>query len=625
MLLFLLAFLGGVLTIASPCILPVLPFVFTQARRPFSRAGLPMLLGMAAAFALIASLAAVAGGWAVAANQYARFFALALLAFCGVTLLAPVLAARAFGPLAAWGERLAGALPEANHAGGSARAAAQSPAREAGGAALLGVATGMLWAPCAGPVLGLILSGAALQGPGANTFALLLAYALGAALSLALALLAGGRVLEAMRQSLGAGEWLRRGLGALALIAAAAIALGLDTGVLTRFSAPGTFRLEQSLLERLNPSALMPQARAAAPGAPESKSIDNAMNKSEDKPGVAPLAQAWLARASMLPDLGPSPGVGAAQEWLNLPATGVPDLKGKVVLVNFWTYSCINCLRSIPYVREWAQKYADQGLVVVGVHAPEFAFERDVSKVKRAIGELGINYPVAIDNRFAVWRDWSNQAWPARYLVDANGRVRASHFGEGDYEKTEADIRQLLLDAAKARGTSVAQATPGNYAQPQAAGTQHAADPANLRSPETYLGYKQADSFQGNVARDAARDYSAGKLGLNEWTLSGNWTVGGEYATANAPGAAITHRFHARDLHLVMGPVQEGKPLRFRVTIDGKAPGLDHGSDVNEAGEGVLSGHKLYQLVRQGGAVKDRTFQIQFLEGGAQAYAFTFG
>src|SRR5271163_532935 len=383
MFLFLLAYIGGVLTILSPCILPVLPFVFARADQPFLRRGLPLLLGMAATFAVIATLAAVGGGWAVQANEYGRYAAIALLALFGVTLLFPELSDRLTRPLVALGGRLSESADRNEHAG------------SVWPSLLLGVATGLLWAPCAGPVLGLILTGAALQGANVQTTLLLLAYAAGAATSLALALLVGGRVFAAMKRSLGAGEWVRRGLGAAVLVAVVAIALGADTGFLTNISVGGTTTLEQSLLDKLRPN----QKTASGPS----------MTKQAMPSGEA---DAELPVEDLMPSL------AGAEGWLNSPPLSLEALKGKVVLVDFWTYSCINCLRAIPYVRAWADKYRDQGLVVIGVHAPEFAFERNVANVKTALGTFKIGYPVAIDNEYKIWRSFENEYWPAHYFID---------------------------------------------------------------------------------------------------------------------------------------------------------------------------------------------------------------
>jgi len=614
MILFLLAYLGGVLTIVSPCILPILPFVFARADKPFVRSGLPMLAGMAVTFALVATLAAVGGGWAVHVNQYGRWVALALMAFFGVTLLVPSLADRLTRPLVALGGRLSQSADEQEAAGGSTVVAS----------ALLGVATGLLWAPCAGPVLGLILTGAALQGANAQTTLLLVAFAAGAATSLGLALLVGGKVFTAMKRSLGASEWIRRGVGAVILVAVAAIALGVDTGFLTRVSQTSTAALEQGLVNKLHPqreSVLLPASGDAMSGSPAMMAANPAMMSANGAPDGAMMMRAKPGQGVVLPVEGAAPALDGAVTWLNSPPLTTAQLRGKVVVVDFWTYSCINCLRSIPYVRAWAEKYKDQGLVVIGVHAPEFAFEKDVKNVRKAVADLKIGYPVAVDNNYAIWRAFGNQYWPAHYFIDANGQVRHHHFGEGGYDQSERVIQQLLAEAGKAKIESGLVAV-------KATGAQAASDGKDVGSPETYVGYGRAENFAstGGAVRDARHVYAlAGPLKLNAWGLAGDWTIGAEQAGLNAPGGKIAYRFHARDLHLVMGPAANGVKVRYRVTIDGKPPGDDHGMDTDAAGNGVITGQRLYQLIRQKGAIGDRTFEIQFLDAGAQAYAFTFG
>lgn len=612
MILFLLAYLGGVLTIVSPCILPILPFVFARADKPFVRSGLPMLAGMAVTFALIATLAAVGGGWAVRVNQYGRWAALALMAIFGLTLLIPSLADRLTRPLVALGGRLSQRADAQEAAGGSTVLAS----------ALLGVATGLLWAPCAGPVLGLILTGAALQGANAQTTLLLVAFAAGAATSLGLALLVGGKVYAGMKRSLGASEWIRRGAGAVILVAVAAIALGVDTGFLTRVSQTSTAALEQGLVNRLHPqreSVLLPVSGDAMSGSPAMMSANPAMMSGA--PGGAMMMRAKPGQDEALPVEGAAPPLDGAVTWLNSPPLTLAQLKGKVVVVDFWTYSCINCLRSIPYVRAWAEKYKDQGLVVIGVHAPEFAFEKDVKNVRKAVADLKIGYPVAVDNNYAIWRAFGNQYWPAHYFIDANGQVRHHHFGEGAYDQSERVIQQLLAEAGRA-------GVEGGLVSVKATGAQAASDGKDVASPETYLGYDRAENFAspGGAVRDARHVYAlAGPLKLNAWGLAGDWTVGAEQASLNVAGGKIAYRFHARDLHLVLGPAANGAKVRYRVTIDGKPPGADHGMDTDAAGDGVITGQRLYQLVRQKGAIDNRTFEIRFLDSGAQAYAFTFG
>jgi len=579
MILFLLAYLGGVLTIVSPCILPVLPFVFARADRPFLKSGLPMLIGMAATFALVATLAAVGGGWAVEANQTGRTIAVLLLALFGLSLLIPELAERLSRPLVALGSRLS---ENADQQG-----AAVVPSL------LLGVATGLLWAPCAGPILGLILTGAALEGASAQTSFLLLAYAAGAATSLALALAVGGKVFAAMKKSLGAGEWVRRGLGVAVLGAAVAILAGADTGYLTRASLANTASLEQSLLDKLRP----------VPAAPQAMMMMKAKDGGEE-----------------LPVEGQIPSLAGAVQWLNSEPLTAEALQGKVVLVDFWTYSCINCLRALPYVKSWAEKYKDQGLVVIGVHAPEFAFEKDPANVKKAVADLGVTYPVALDNDYKIWRAFNNHYWPAHYFIDASGRIRHHHFGEGEYEESEKVIRQLLAETG--HSDLPAQTT----ASVEGSGALAAPDMADAQSPETYVGFERAESFAspGGAVENIPHAYQPGNPGLNQWGLSGDWTIGAEKAVLNKKDGAIVYRFHARDLHLVLGPASD-KPVHFRVTIDGAAPKDSHGADVDIDGNGTIDGQRLYQLIRQTGPVADHTFEIRFTDPGAQAYAFTFG
>ncbi|WP_440973315.1 cytochrome c biogenesis protein DipZ [Pseudomonas koreensis] len=591
MWLLVLAYLGGVLTIVSPCILPVLPFVFARTGQPFIKSGLPLLAGMALTFALVATLAAVGGGWVVQVNQYGRWLALLFVALFGLTLLLPRLAERLTRPLVSAGSRLS-------------EAAGQDNRPRPGASFLIGVATGLLWAPCAGPILGLILTGAALQGASIATTLLLLAYAAGAATSLAAALLLGGKVFALMKRSIGTGEWIRRGLGAAMLAGVAAIALGLDTGLLARLSTASTGGIEQALVGQLSGKSPSGNATMMA----QIPAVGAAMKVADKVPGTLPIE-------------GQLPPLNGAVHWLNSPPLDVQALKGKVVLVDFWTYSCINCLRTLPYVKAWAEKYRDQGLVVIGVHAPEFAFERDVGNVTKAMKELGINYPVALDNDYKIWRAFNNEYWPAHYFADAQGRIRYHHFGEGDYAESERVIQQLLREAGS-------KTVADGLINADANGVQQAPDMNQVLSPETYVGYQRAEHFvpeTGLVPDKVATYIPPTNLNLNDWSLGGQWAVGAELATASAPASRIVYRFHARDLHLVLGPGADGKPVRFNVSIDGQAPGDAHGVDVAPDGSGRVTEQRLYQLVRQTDAVKDRTFTIEFLDPGVSAYAFTFG
>jgi thiol-disulfide isomerase/thioredoxin len=413
-------------------------------------------------------------------------------------------------------------------------------------------------------------------------------------------------VFAAMKRSLGAGEWVRRGLGAAVLAGVVFITLGLDTRFLTRVSLASTAPLEQSLVDKLHSVA------AAQPptGGP--------LAMTGNPPPAMQQAQAEV-QAIDFADEGAMPSLSGAVHWLNSPPLSPVSLKGKVVVVDFWTYSCINCLRSLPYVRAWFEKYKDQGLVVIGVHTPEFAFEKNIDNVKKAVADLKIDFPVAIDNDYAIWQAFKNRYWPADYFIDAQGRIRDHSFGEGEYAASEHVIQQLLAKTGRAN-------VSGGLVAVSAPGAEAAADSDSVRSPETYIGYARAENFvsPGGAVKDGSHVYAAGKPQLNEWSLSGDWTIGEEQARLNRKDGGIVYRFHARDLHLVLGTVNSS-PIRFRVTIDGKPPSDSHGADVDADGEGVVNGQRLYQLIRQNGVITDRTFEIRFLDPGAVAYAFTFG
>jgi thiol-disulfide isomerase/thioredoxin len=324
------------------------------------------------------------------------------------------------------------------------------------------------------------------------------------------------------------------------------------------------------------------------------------------------------AQASAQSELG---SVERASEWLNSPPLTAQALRGKVVLVDFWTYTCINWLRTLPYVRAWQEKYRDQGLVVIGVHTPEFSFEKNPSNVRSAVKDMRVDYPVAIDSDYVIWRAFNNNYWPALYFVDAQGRVRHQQFGEGAYDQSEMVVQQLLREAGVA-GVGM-ELTPVD-----GRGLEAAADWANLRSGENYVGYERTQNFAspGGSVLDKPRIYELpARLQLNEWALSGDWTVRSEATVLNKANGRIAYRFHARDLHLVMGPKTSGMPARFRVTIDGQAPGAAHGGDVDEQGNGMATQQRLYQLVRQPKPIVDRTFEIEFLDPDVEAFAFTFG
>ena len=372
-------------------------------------------------------------------------------------------------------------------------------------------------------------------------------------------------------------------LGLLILVGVGTIALGFDTRVLARLSTAQTFGLELGLAKVLGVGDDMPRTTGAN-----------------------------------LPDEGPLPSLDGATGWLNGRPVTAADLKGKVVLVDFWTYSCINCIRAIPHIRALQERYGKDGLVIVGVHSPEFAFERDPKNVARAIREQEVNYPVAIDNKLAIWRAFNNRYWPATYIADAKGRLRYHHFGEGGVRETEAAVRRLLVESGRALGGRMARADERDV--------RAAADLKSLASPETYTGFGRAERFvsPGGLARDVAKDYALAPLALNQWAFGGRWQVGRESARSLGSGARLSYRFKARDLHLVLGSAS-GRPVRFRVTLDGAPPGADAGLDIGADGRGRITDQRLYQMVRQKHEVRERTFTITFEDPGAETFAFTFG
>lgn len=316
------------------------------------------------------------------------------------------------------------------------------------------------------------------------------------------------------------------------------------------------------------------------------------------------------------------PSLDRTTAWFNSDPLRPADLRGKVVVVQFWTYTCINWRRTLPYVRAWANKYQDQGLVVIGVHTPEFSFEKNLGNIQRALEEQDVDYPVAVDSDYAIWRAFDNHYWPALYIVDAQGQIRRHHFGEGEYERSEMIIQQLLSEAGR-------NITDRSLVSINPSGAEAQADWKSLGTPETYLGYQQTNNFAspGSLKLDKAHSYSVPeRLRLNHWALAGDWTARKEFVALNKPNGKVTYRFHARDVHLVMGSAAtQAKPVRFRVLIDGRPPGDSHGVDVDAQGMGTLAGPRMYQLIRQHAPIADRQFEIEFLDAGAEVFAFTFG
>ncbi|HEY1374613.1 MAG TPA: redoxin domain-containing protein [Candidatus Binatia bacterium] len=332
-----------------------------------------------------------------------------------------------------------------------------------------------------------------------------------------------------------------------------------------------------------------------------------------EKPGV-PVAHAALG------DQGSMPELSGAVGWLNSAPLTRESLRGKVVMVNFWTYSCINSLRELPYVKAWAAKYKDAGLIVIGAHTPEFGFEKERANVENAVRELKITFSVPIDSEHRIWNAFNNEAWPADYFIDAKGRTRYRHYGEGEYDKSERVIQELLREnGAKGVDTGKIRVVADGAEAPPS---------DDIRSPETYVGYARTEKFAslGGMTRDSAKSYSLpARPSLNQWGLGGSWKVGAENAVLEQASGKIVFRFHSRDLHMVLAPPKNGNPVRFRVMLDGTAPGEDRGVDVNADGGGELRQPRMYQLIRQKGPVRDRLFEIEFLDRGAQAFSFTFG
>jgi thiol-disulfide isomerase/thioredoxin len=391
-----------------------------------------------------------------------------------------------------------------------------------------------------------------------------------------------------MKRSFSFEIWIRRSLTMVVILGAVTVASDREMNLLPSFSFVKTMRGRHWI-------GTLPVGTALTVSAAESRSV--------------------------LADEGQMPGFNGNVGWLNSVPLNNKALRGKVVLVNFWTYSCINSLRALPYVKSWAAKYKDDGLVVIGVHTPEFPFEKEQANVQNALREYGVAYPVALDSNYAIWQAFNNEYWPAFYFIDGKGIIRYHQFGEGEYDNAERVLQALLKQNGDA-GVS------GSIVTVSAHGAEAAPDLQDAQSPETYVGYKQAEHFASpeRMAHDSQKAYSApATLSLNQWGLSGLWNIGSGSGVLQAASGKIIFRFHSRDLHLVLGPAKDGKPIRFRVTVDGAAPGANCGTDSAPDGSGEVREYRLYQLIRQKGPIQDRTFEIEFLDPGVQAYSFTFG
>ncbi len=558
MILFIITYLAGVLTILSPCILPVLPFVFSKSQGSFYKTGLPLLFGMMLTFSVFSVVAIAGADWIGRANDYGRILALVMMTLLGLSLLFPHTLESFIAPLTQFGSNI-------NQ---------KADSTSVKGSILIGVGTGLLWAPCAGPILGLVLTGAASQHSLSKSIGLLVAYSLGSATSLSVALLAGNRAFKVMKKSLGYDRIVKKTLGVLVLFGVVIIAFNLDRTLLTQLSKFETGSIEQKLIQYAGL---------------ETKAVSE----------------------------GPMPSIAAAKNWINSDALTPDSLKGKVVIIDFWTYSCINCLRTLPYLKAWYETYKKDGLVIIGIHTPEFGFEKDLGNVQKAVTDLKITYPVALDNEFLVWNEFKNQAWPAHYFIDRKGQVRHHHFGEGAYEESEQLIRKLLSEEG-----SVSQ----DLAKIEAIGIEDQAK-ALKRTPETYIGWSRAKNFvpADEINENETKKYQRAKtLNPNEWTLDGEWLVENERAVVQKPHASLALEFNAEAVHLVLGG---NKKIGFKIRLDGKAPGEDHGLDIDQEGHGAIDGHRLYQLIKikKDEVNKNHLLEIEFEDSEAEVYAFTFG
>jgi|RhiMetdeSRZDD1v2_1073273.scaffolds.fasta_scaffold107253_2 cytochrome c biogenesis protein CcdA/thiol-disulfide isomerase/thioredoxin len=586
LLLIVFAAIAGAATAVTPCVLPVLPVLLSASAVGGRRRPIGIVTGLAVTFTItIAGLASVIDGVGVA-DGAARKIAIAVLLAAGLALLVPALGDRIEAPLS----RLARFGPRSRGTG-------------FGSGLVVGAALGFLYAPCAGPILAAVVSVGVSQGSSAKIIALAASYSAGSAAVLLVLALGGRRLTERLR-SAARGPALQRAVGAVLVATAVVMAANLDV----RF---------QTALARHFPSFIVnPTKSLESSDAVEQRLADIRGRPRFDSSG-APVTIAARRSSkgvrSSLPSLGPAPDFTGNQRWFNTPG-GRPltlrGLRGKVVLIDFWTYTCINCIRTLPYVEAWYQRYKHDGLVVVGVHTPEFAFEKDAGNVAAAIHQNGLRYPVAQDNDYGTWNAWSNQFWPAHYLIDARGQVRYTHFGEGDYGKTESAIRSLL---GEANGAPLGQRVRAHVEVPS----------ATLQTPETYLGAARSERMLPSAVTSGTRRYRplGGRLPLNHLTLGGTWSIGDEAATARS-GATLKLRFAARRVFLVLGSAG-GAPRRLQVGLDGHPVSRGSaGADVH-AGAATVQGQRLYRLVNLP-RVEQHELELHFAPG-ISAYAFTFG
>ena len=588
LLLVLAAFIAGLVTAVSPCVLPILPVVLATGADGDRRRPYLVLVGLIASFSFF-TLASVQVISALHLPSSAlRDVAIAIIAIFGLTLLVPAVNQiweRATVRLQGVGGRLMG------RSSGTFTLGQPTEPKHASvvGGLMTGVGLGLVWTPCAGPILGAITSLAVTTPGSGSTLVLVVAYAIGAGLPL-LAIAQGGRALIGRLHLRSTAGWATRAFGALVIATAGLMAVGADTAIsadLTSALPDWTNTLQA--LERSNP-------------------VQSALSQLEghDQSSAAPASN---SSAANLPNLGKAPEITGIDHWLNSEPLTLASLRGKVVLVDFWTYSCINCIRTLPYLESWYQKYAPEGFVIIGVHAPEFAFEHDTGNVQSAIARFGITYPVAQDNEFKTWGAYSNEYWPAHYLIDGNGNIRAEHFGEGAYAETEAQIRGLLAEAGQA---ALPTSTTGDGTVPI----------ANGQTPETYLGSARASDFAGSYPGDGSHDLTfPASLQTNEWALDGKWDVSNQFVTTQVSGDKLQLRFQARDVYLVMSAVT---PVTAHVVVTGASTVSFQTEDVSSTGALTVSTARLYHLVHLPDQ-EEATVTLTFDTPGVQVFAFTFG
>jgi cytochrome c biogenesis protein CcdA/thiol-disulfide isomerase/thioredoxin len=575
-LLVLFAAVAGAGTALTPCVLPVLPALLAATGSGGRRRPLGVILGLVATFTLaIVALASVIDGVGLP-NGTVRTLAVAVLLVFGASLLVPSLAARIEAPLT--------------------RLARFGPSDRGDGfwsGLLVGGGLGFVYAPCAGPILAAVVSVSATRGASGELVAVALGYAAGSAVVLLLIAYGGRRLLDRLRAA-GRGPAVQRVLGVVMVATAVAVATDLDV----RF---------QTALANDFPSFLTNPTRSLE----RSGAVEDRLADLRGPARFAESAHGGDDRRAGLPVLGRAPDFTGTQRWFNTPGhapLGLQGLRGRVVLVDFWTYTCINCIRTLPYLRAWDARYRRKGLTIVGVHTPEFPFERDAGNVERAIGQNGLHYPVAQDNDYATWDAWSNQYWPAKYLIDARGRVRFAHFGEGDYDNTESAIRALLAEAGASKLGATARAR-AEVASPE------------LATPETYLNYERGQNFDPPLRPGTGKYAGTGDLPPVHFSLSGTWKVSNDSATA-VRDAQIHARVTARKVFLVLG-TSDGRPREVQVLLDGRPlPDALAGEDVSQ-GNVTVRAQRLYRLVSLP-RVEDRRLTLK-LPPGVSGYAFTFG